>query len=172
MGFDPKEVANAEVTEKTAGQLGEEYGSLVENCIAQSGGMLPAQDRADMLFFNITATHTTATFRIAEYGAIGIHPEICDEHGMVSKSKIIEERPSYGPPINNGMEHLVFKREICELVPEMAPFLSKADNVTHGIHRKQTSVQTLRQLANKIQLMKEMENKVVSYSMDHFLFYF
>jgi len=48
-----------------------------------------------------------------------------------------------GKPMKEGIPCTVFKRELDVACPELASFLSKAGNQTHGVHTKETKVQLM-----------------------------
>ena len=43
--------------------------------------------------------------------------------------------------MKEGIPCIVFKRELDDACPELAPFLSKAGNQSHDVHSKETKVQ-------------------------------
>ena len=88
----------------------------------------------------VTCSHTHATVNIVEGGGPGFHDELCTG-GYIDKNKVLELCPSWAKPMNEGIPCIVFRRELDRACPELAPFLSKAGNQSHGVHTQETKVQ-------------------------------
>ena len=152
-GFSWKEVKNNSCFEKAVGKMGTETEEKVTTLLENSGGLLPAQVPQEMLYCTVTSTHTNLVLRIVDCEAVGIYPELC-EGKCVSRAKVLRECPTFAKPIEDGLEWVVYRRELEQECPELPGFLSEAGNVGHGVHRRQTPLQTLLQVHGKIQQKK------------------
>ena len=92
---------------------------------------------------------------------MGTHPELCDAEGVLDHTRILRECPSFFEPVTNGIEYIIFSAELEALIPELPDFLSNAGNAGHGSERKETPVQCLLQVHNRIQQeqFKDKEKK-------------
>ena len=75
-----------------------------------------------------------------QFGAKGIHPEICAD-GFVSKSKICDKQPSLEQPLNKGCPYDVIKAELVIECPRLMEILSRTGNAGHSVFRVQTALQ-------------------------------
>ena len=123
-----------------AGKLHDEQRAFNERNFAEGNGYIKAIDFGDIEYLPVTCSHTHATVNIVEGGGPGFHDELCTA-GYIDKNKVLQLCPSWAKPMNEGIPCIVFKRELDLACPELAPFLSKAGNQSHGVNTQQTRVQ-------------------------------
>ena len=85
-------------------------------------------------------SHGTAALRAMQFGAKGIHPEIC-AGGHVSKPKIIEAQPSLEQPLLKGCPYDIIKSELVIACHRLMEVLSRTGNAGHSVFRVQTALQ-------------------------------
>ena len=136
----------SECREALAGEIppndnGHAWRIFNENLAEKSDGLL-AKVNPDLLeVCTARGSHTTAGVRCMKLGSRGIHPQLCDSFGQISKAKIVDMQPSMQAPIDNGMLYTVVRWQIIESCPKLMDILSRTGNASHGIARTQTVLQ-------------------------------
>ena len=127
MGFEPQ----------LKGPMHDEQEEFNDRNFALSYGLLHSIPFRDVEYLPVTCSHTSATANIVDGGGPGLHSEIINDEGNIDKNKIMELCPSWRVPLTQGIPCTVFKRELDAACPELAAFLSKAGNQTHGVHTQE-----------------------------------
>ena len=94
-----------------------------------------------MEYLPVTCSHTFAAVNIAEGGCKGHDPKLCNEEGFIDKVKVLKLCPSWNKPMTDGIPCTVFRHELEAACPDLPAFLSKAGNMSHDVHSKETKVQ-------------------------------
>ena len=141
-GYSETKLENPMGFEKaSAGPLHDEQQLFNERNFAEGNGYIKPIPFREIEYLPVTCSHTHATVNIVEGGGPGLHPELCNDAGMIDKNKVLELCPPLGKPMKDGAPCTVFKRELDVACPELAPFFSKAGNQSHGVHTQETRVQ-------------------------------
>jgi hypothetical protein len=74
-------------------------------------------------------------------GGRSIHAELADQHGQVSKAKLLEMQPSWTEPLEKGVLYKVLPGELELAVPGLLGCLSRIGNASHDVFRQQTTLQ-------------------------------
>lgn len=127
------------VCEIPGGKLGEFWRSFNDKIAEQSDGFLPPSRSSFMKYVTVQGSHTTGAIRCVKFGARSAHKTLGD--GCISSSKIIESRPSFDEPVNQGMYFVVIKKELIEACPHLMYCLSRSGNASHGAEREHTCLQ-------------------------------
>ena len=110
-----------------------------------SGGLLANLDVNLLDIVTARGSHTTAAVNCMQFGTTGIHPELCHD-GNISKSLIIDGKPSMAEPFQKGMQYTTVKWELVAACPKLMPFLSRSGNASHGVERTQTALQACKRI--------------------------
>ena len=95
----------------------------------------------------MTCSHTFAAANLVQGGTPGLHPELCDAKGVIDNAKVLQLCPSWAKPLSEGIECIIFRREVEEEIPLLPALLSKAGNQSHDVHSKETKVQLMLDLS-------------------------
>ena len=126
-----------------AGPVHDYQEAFNEKNFAEGNGYIRYIPFREIEYLPVTCSHTHATVNIVEGCGPGLDPALCNDAGMIDKNKVLDLCPSWEKPMKEGIPCTVFKRELDVACPELAPFLSKAGNQTHGVHIKETKVQLM-----------------------------
>ena len=126
--------------------MGQEWIEFNLKLANQSKGQLPKHLAHQIEIVTVRGSHTTAVVRCIEYGAKGIHQALCDSDGRYSKATICEMKPSMREPCDDGIPYDVVPWQLVLEVPELMAVLSRTGNVSHGVHRVQTTLQAAKRI--------------------------
>ena len=110
------------------GKLREEQIKFNAKHFSESSGFLKEILWRDIEYLPVTCSHTAAAVNIIDGGVPGLHPELCNEDGMVDRNKALHLCPSWSTPLRGGIPCVVFRRELEVACPELPEFLSEAGN--------------------------------------------
>lgn len=120
---------------------GNEWREVNERIARESNGFLPDARSSLMKIVTCWGSHTTGSLRIAKFGAKCVHPALDSGDGTVSMARIIEQKPSFRDPLEKGMVYTVIHGDLVTACPKLMHVLSRAGNVSHGVHRRHTTLQ-------------------------------
>ena len=86
---------------------------------AESNGYLKEIPDHDTEYLPVTCSHTFAAANLIEGGTPGLHPELCDSAGLIDKKVVLELCPSWERPLSEGIECVIFHREVEESCPSL-----------------------------------------------------
>ena len=137
----------------THGQLWRDANAkLVED----SEGLLAECDASALDILTGRGSHSSAALRCAHFGANSPHPSLCDAHGRVSKSVLLQHQPSWQQPLEQGLMYTIFPGELEVEVPGLLAALSRVGNAHHDVFRQKTALQ----MCNRIHaLLKAKKNE-------------
>jgi hypothetical protein len=152
-GWSDKMVEAPRAFERLTGAAGDMQVDKNLKLIDNSNGLLPAQLGSDMRIMTVACTHTGFVVKIisADPPCVGIDQELCGPDMKINKNKILEACPSLRRPCVEGITYVVFKACLEELCPDLPAFLAEAGNAGHGVHRQQTTIQSMLQINNRLQ---------------------
>ena len=114
---------------------------------AENNGYLKEILAYDAEYLPVTCSHTFAAANLVQGGTPGLHPELCDAKGVIDNAKVLQLCPSWAKPLREGIECIIFRREVEERIPGLPALLSKAGNQSHDVHSKETKVQLMLDLS-------------------------
>ena len=129
--------------EKATGAEGKLQDDFMKKNWEESNGYLKELPVEDINYLPITCSHTMATCNLVDGGCKGLYPEFCDENGIMCKDKILAICPSWSKPLDEGIECIVFRRELEERLPDLPSLLSDFGNQSHDSHQKLTKLQLM-----------------------------
>ena len=129
---------------------GNKWRDFNEKLADDAHGLLPAVQKSFLSIATARGSHTTAIVRIVKLGAKGVHEQLCHE-GYVSRSKICEQRPSFNEPLQKGLPYTIIKSELVAKCPKLMSVLSRTGNVSHGVHRIATALQSCMSVFRAVQ---------------------
>ena len=143
-GYSETKLENPMGFEKALeGELHDKQRNFNETNFAEAAGYLKAIPFRDIEYLPVTCSHTFAALNIVQGGGPGLHPEMCNEDGLIDTSKVLQLCPAWKIPIEKGIPCIVFCRELEVACPELPEFLMKAGNQSHDVHSKETKVQLM-----------------------------
>ena len=117
------------------------------HCLQErSDGLLAKVNMDTLEVCTARGSHTTAGVRCMKLGSRGIHPQLCDDSGMISKAKIIDMQPSMQAPVDTGIIYNVVRWQPNVSCPRLMEILSRTGNANHGIARTQIVLQGCRRM--------------------------
>ena len=103
--------------------------------IARSDGLLAPIDADELKIVTIISSHTTSVLRMCDANSVkavqGWTDEVANEHGVITKERVIEKAPSMQEPIAIGLEYDIIPYQLVDLCPRLLDMLAEADNAKH-----------------------------------------
>lgn len=139
-GYDPSLWDGMAVT-IPEGKIGEQWRMANEKLVRESEGLLADMDASSLEILTGRGSHSTAALRCALYGSASPHDKLCDAHGRVSKSVLLQHQPSWQQPLEQGLMYTIFPGELEVEVPGLLAALSRMGNAHHDVFRQKTTLQ-------------------------------
>jgi hypothetical protein len=125
-----------------AGPEGDQWRAANVALVEGSDGLLAPITGDSIEIATGRGSHGTAALHMVTFaGARSIHPELADQHGQVSKAKLLELQPSWTEPLEKGLIYKVLPGELELAVPGLLACLSRIGNASHDVFRQQTALQ-------------------------------
>jgi hypothetical protein len=123
------------------GPVGDAWRAANVTLVDASDGLLAPISADSIEIVTGRGSHGTAALRLATLGGRSIHAELADQHGQVSKAKLLEMQPSWTEPLEKGVLYKVLPGELELAVPGLLACLSRIGNASNDVFRQQTTLQ-------------------------------
>jgi len=125
-----------------AGPEGDHWRAANDVLVKGSAGLLAPICGDSIELVTGRGSHGTAALRMVLIeGTRSIHPELSDQHGYVSKAKLLEMQPSWAEPLEKGLVYNILPGELELAVPGLLSCLSRIGNASNDVFRQQTALQ-------------------------------
>lgn len=123
------------------GPKGDEWRRANAALVEDAEGYLAQSESSLLEIVTGRGSHGTHALLCVAFGALGMHPDLCDEHGRISKAALLEKQPSWEAPLKHGLKYKVLPGELELAVPGLLSCLSRIGNASHDVYRQKTALQ-------------------------------